>query len=1465
MKLNHIRFWFLVLILFITQVGVTLAGDLSYSPTKLEVKMVPGQYQTYTVWVTSPNDAPSNYPITCKLKFTAGDGNTLEPWTTAPNITFTAPNQTIEWVIGFTVPLSATQAKYVANLKATAISGHVGESADVNLVFYVQYTPIVNVSGGPFTYDGLGHSATATATGSGGVTVSGSFVLTYDGSSTLPITIGTYAVVANFTSSDPYYTDAVGYGSITINPRPITVTADAKTKAYGDSDPTLTYQVTSGSLVSGDSFSGSITRVSGESIGSYAIQQGTLSLNSNYVLTYVGANLVITARPITVTADAKSKEYGASDPPLTYQITSGSLLAGDSFSGALTRAAGENVGTYAIQQGTLSLGSNYNLTYVGANLTITARSITVTADAQTKEYGASDPALTYQITTGSLVSGDSFTGALTRVVGESIGAYAIQRGTLSLSSNYVLIYVGANLTITVRAITVTADAKSKIYGEADPALTYQITSGSLASGDSFTGGLTRDAGENVGTYAITKGSLALNSNYVLTFFGANLSIDPKIITVTADTKTKIYGESDPALTYTNNGGLGASDFTGTLTRSVGESVGEYNILQGSLALVNTNYTISYFGAKLTITVRDVTVTADAKTKVYGEADPAFTYNITSGSLVGSDSFSGALTRAAGEDVGTPEIQQGSLTLGGNYNLIYVGAILTITKRSVTVTANAQTKIYGDIDPALTYQITSGSLASWDSFSGALTRDTGENVGSYAITQGTLALNSNYVLTYVGANLVITKRPITVTADAQTKIYGDSDPTLTYKTTSGSLVGSDAFSGSLARDGGEDIGTYAILQGTLALSSNYALTYVGANLTITNRAITVTADAKSKIYGESDPLLTYQITAGALASGDSFTGGLSRVSGENVGTYAIEQGTLSLNGNYNLTYNGALLTINSKIITVTADAKTKVYGESDPALTYTNNGGLGASDFTGELAREPGDTVDVYNILKGTLALKDTNYTMKYVDATFTITKRLVTVTADAKTKVYGEIDPVLSYQITSGTLKSGDSFTGTITRDAGENVGTYAITQGTLSLNNNYTLTYVGANLTITKKPIVVTADNKFKNLGDPDPTLSYQITDGGLISPDALAGGLTRTPGEAVGTYPITIGELHLECNPANYEFTFVPGTLTIRGVLYYSLSQGFYGNAGGKDPYTGMTTPALLISLLSQSLPFVVGGVHNSISINTATTTDVNNLLLRMPAGGTPVKFPAMGAVTMYTLPSSVLNKKTGKFGNVLIGQTITLNLNIRHYSALGALVIENTYMFTSSSSDGTPKAYYIPANVLTALGTSNTVADLLALANKALDGGSTAPASISDINSAVTAFNEGFDNGKYLVGFSSSPTLALMNGITYTAQVEVELPTDFAIYQNYPNPFNPSTTVQFDLPENSNVIAVIYDLLGREVITLVNGELSAGRYQKVWDSRNKFGSLCSSGIYILRIEIRSVESETNFISTKKMMLLK
>jgi hypothetical protein len=103
-----------------------------------------------------------------------------------------------------------------------------------------------------------------------------------------------------FTDQSGDYNDASGVVTDTITLRYITITADAKYKSFGQPDPQLTYQITTGSLLEGDTVSGHLTRVSGEAPGTYAILKGTLSLPDYYVITYVGADFTIYGHVILI-------------------------------------------------------------------------------------------------------------------------------------------------------------------------------------------------------------------------------------------------------------------------------------------------------------------------------------------------------------------------------------------------------------------------------------------------------------------------------------------------------------------------------------------------------------------------------------------------------------------------------------------------------------------------------------------------------------------------------------------------------------------------------------------------------------------------------------------------------------------------------------------------------------------------------------------------------------------------------------------------------------------------------------------------------------------------------------------------------------------------------------------------------------------------------------------------------------
>ena len=89
---------------------------------------------------------------------------------------------------------------------------------------------------------------------------------------------------------------------------------------------------------------------------------------------------------------------------------------------------------------------------------------------------------------------------------------------------------------------------------------------------------------------------------------------------------------------------------------------------------------------------------------------------------------------------------------------------------------------------------------------------------------------------------------------------------------------------------------------------------------------------------------------------------------------------------------------------------------------------------------------------------------------------------------------------------------------------------------------------------------------------------------------------------------------------------------------------------------------------------------------------------------------------------------------------------------------------------------------------------------------------------------------------------------------IPSKYLLSQNFPNPFNPSTTISWQIPESGLVTLKIYDVLGREVTTLVSEELSAGKHETVFDA-----SRFSSGVYFYQLKTRK------FIKSKKMVLLK
>jgi gliding motility-associated-like protein len=406
-------------------------------------------------------------------------------------------------------------------------------------------------------------------------------------------------------------------------------------------------------------------------------------------------------------------------------------------------------------------------------------------------------------------------------------------------------------------------------------------------------------------------------------------------------------------------------------------------------------------------------------------------------------------------------------------------IVTVDKKELTVTgATVTSKAYdGNNSATITGAVLSGVVGSDDvtlenQTSGTFAQvdvGTGISVATVPMTI-TGAGVSNYILIQPVITGVINPITIEVTAEVKTKVYGETDPSLTY-IFAPALITGDSFTGSLNRLAGENVGTYAINQSDLSLSANYFLSYTSADLTVTGKPIAVTADAQTKVYGDQDPSLTYTFTP-ALITGDSFSGSLTRAAGENTGTYAISQGTLALSTNYNLIPTNGVMTINKATLNVTADDKVKTYGDVNPVLTVTYTGFKGIDDKTVIDVPPAITTVAVRYSIPGTFSIvpalaTDNNYLFNYTEGNLTINKAILTFRADDKTRDYLAANPALTFTIsgllnaeTQSVLDALPSIQTVAVQNS--NAGTYQITI-TGGSDNCYSFIYQTGTMTVSR------------------------------------------------------------------------------------------------------------------------------------------------------------------------------------------------------------------------------------------------------------------------------------------------------------------------------------------------------------------------------------------------------------------
>ncbi len=334
------------------------------------------------------------------------------------------------------------------------------------------------------TYDGTQKSVTTT-TDPLGLAVN----VTYDNSATPPTNAGIYAVVATITA--PNYTGTAN-GTLVVAKATATVTANDKSKAYGDDNPVLDATVV-GQVAGGDAINYSLatTAVKFAGVGSYPIVV-TLNSNPNYNITKTDGTLVVAKATATVTANDKSKTYGDDNPALDATVV-GQVAGGDAinYSLATTAAKFAGVGSYPIVV-TLNSNPNYNVTKTDGTLVVNKATLMITANNRSKSYGDTVTFVGTEFTTVGLVNGDSVSSVTLTSAGAGANAtvagspYAIvaSAATGTGLDNYTIAYIPGVLTIDPKALTITANDRSKTYGTTVTFVGTEFTTVGLVNGDS---------------------------------------------------------------------------------------------------------------------------------------------------------------------------------------------------------------------------------------------------------------------------------------------------------------------------------------------------------------------------------------------------------------------------------------------------------------------------------------------------------------------------------------------------------------------------------------------------------------------------------------------------------------------------------------------------------------------------------------------------------------------------------------------------------------------------------------------------------------------------------------------------------------------------------------------------------------------------------------------------------------------
>ncbi len=411
--------------------------------------------------------------------------------------------------------------------------------------------------------------------------------------------------------------------------------------------------------------------------------------------------------------------------------------------------------------------------------------------------------------------------------------------------------------------------------------------------------------------------------------------------------------------------------------------------------------------------------------------------------------------------------------------------VAIAKAELTATADDKTVTYGDAVPEYTV-----TYAGWQGADDANVL-TGKitfaceyaptsSVGDYTIVPSGVDA-ANYSITFVNGKVTVNQAPLMITAEDKTVTYGDAIPTYTatyegWKNQDNeSVVSGLTYTCEYAPT--SNVSEYTIVpSGATAL--NYSISFVNGTLTVSQAALTITADDKEVTYGDEHPEFTASYEGWKNNDDESVVSGLiftcDYLVTSNVGNYDIIPSDATAM-NYSISFVNGTLKVNQAPLMITADDKTVIYGDAVPEYTpsyegWKNNDGeevLSGLTFTCEYA--PTSNIGEYPIVpSGATA---TNYAISYTNGKVTVNQAALTITADDKSMIYGDEHPEFTASYEGWKNNDDESVVSglayTCSYAPGSYIGTYTIEPNSATALN-YEITFVNGTLTVNRAVVTV-------------------------------------------------------------------------------------------------------------------------------------------------------------------------------------------------------------------------------------------------------------------------------------------------------------------------------------------------------------------------------------------------------------